>query len=34
MPFLDKEHERQIREGIIPPAEVETEDTNYPFSGK
>lgn len=33
LPFLDKENERQIKEGIIPPSEIEQEDTKYPFSG-
>jgi hypothetical protein len=34
LPFLDQEHERQIREGVIPPSEIEVEDTAYPFSGR
>ena len=34
LPYLDQEHDRQIREGIIPPSEVEVEDPAYPFSGK
>jgi alpha-1,2-mannosyltransferase len=34
LPFLDKEHERQIREGIIPTGDEGVEDTAYPFSGQ
>jgi hypothetical protein len=34
LPFLDKEHERQLREGVIPPSEIEVENTDYPYSGK
>ena len=34
LPFLDSEHERQKREGIIPASQVEMEDIAYPFSGK
>jgi hypothetical protein len=33
LPFLDKENERQIKEGIISPSEIEQEDTKYPYSG-
>jgi hypothetical protein len=31
LPFLDREHERQIKEGVI--SLDEEEDLAYPFSG-